>query len=121
MGIIETTVTKGIFRFVTGKIARKKPSNMRIKVPSGGIGIRGTDLIVRVSPVGDAHIQVLRGLVEVKPKGGEGALSIRAGYEARLSHDGRFTSPRRIDVQQAIRAWKRETAAPSLDSLVLAR
>ena len=41
-GKISATVKKGVFRFVTGSIARKKPDNMKIKLPVGTIGIRGT-------------------------------------------------------------------------------
>jgi hypothetical protein len=41
-GKITASLKKGVFRFVTGKVARKKPSNMKIKLPVGTIGIRGT-------------------------------------------------------------------------------
>ncbi len=41
-GKIAATVTKGVFRFVTGKVARRDPSHMKIKLPVGTIGIRGT-------------------------------------------------------------------------------
>ncbi|MBI5882485.1 MAG: FecR domain-containing protein, partial [Elusimicrobia bacterium] len=41
-GKMTARVTKGVFRFVTGKIARETPSNMRVKLPVGVIGIRGT-------------------------------------------------------------------------------
>lgn len=33
---------KGLFRFVTGRIARRKPSEMEVRMPVGVIGIRGT-------------------------------------------------------------------------------
>lgn len=41
-GQVNATVVKGVFRFVTGKIARKKPSDMKVNLPSGTIGVRGT-------------------------------------------------------------------------------
>lgn len=41
-GKVAAEVTKGVFRFVTGKIARKRPSAMKVKLPNGTIGIRGT-------------------------------------------------------------------------------
>ncbi|MBI3547838.1 MAG: FecR domain-containing protein [Elusimicrobia bacterium] len=41
-GAVHAEITKGAFRFVTGKIAGEDPANMSIKVPSGTIGIRGT-------------------------------------------------------------------------------
>ncbi len=41
-GHLAANVTKGIFRFVSGKVAKVKPENVNIEVPSGTIGIRGT-------------------------------------------------------------------------------
>ncbi|MDD5656535.1 MAG: FecR domain-containing protein [Elusimicrobia bacterium] len=41
-GKVAASVTKGVFRFVTGKVARKDPANMKVKLPAGTIGIRGT-------------------------------------------------------------------------------
>lgn len=41
-GKVRASVTKGVFRFITGKIAHKKPENMEVKLPSGTIGVRGT-------------------------------------------------------------------------------
>ena len=36
------SLTKGVFRFVTGKIAQGDPEDMTINLPVGTIGIRGT-------------------------------------------------------------------------------
>jgi hypothetical protein len=41
-GKVAAKVTKGAFRFVTGKVARKDPANMKVKLSVGTIGIRGT-------------------------------------------------------------------------------
>ena len=41
-GRVTASITKGVFRFVTGKIARNNPSSMKVKLPVGTIGIRGT-------------------------------------------------------------------------------
>lgn len=41
-GKVGARVVKGVFRFVTGKVARKNPSDMTVKLPVGTIGIRGT-------------------------------------------------------------------------------
>ena len=49
-GKITARLTKGIFKFVTGNVARPAPDNMKIKVPTGTIGIRGTDVEVSVAP-----------------------------------------------------------------------
>lgn len=41
-GHLTATVAKGVFRFVSGQVAKVKPENVNIEVPSGTIGIRGT-------------------------------------------------------------------------------
>ena len=41
-GRVEASITKGVFRFITGKIAKKTPRNMTVKLPSAVIGVRGT-------------------------------------------------------------------------------
>lgn len=46
-GKVSTSVAKGVFRFVTGKIAHKTPKNVKVKLPVGTIGIRGTIFSVR--------------------------------------------------------------------------
>lgn len=47
-GKVTASVAKGVFRFVTGKVAQQQPSNMQVKLPAGTIGIRGTIAIGRV-------------------------------------------------------------------------
>jgi len=41
-GKVYANVAKGVFRFITGKIARKDPEKMNVKITAGNIGIRGT-------------------------------------------------------------------------------
>ena len=41
-GKVSATVKKGAFRFSTGKVARRDPTNMKVATPVATIGIRGT-------------------------------------------------------------------------------
>lgn len=41
-GKVSATVKKGSFRFSTGKVARRDPTNMKVGTPVATIGIRGT-------------------------------------------------------------------------------
>lgn len=41
-GKVAASVTKGVFRFVTGKVAQAKPESMEIRMPTAVIGVRGT-------------------------------------------------------------------------------
>jgi hypothetical protein len=41
-GKVTAQITKGVFRFVTGKVAQRNPADMKVRLPVGTIGIRGT-------------------------------------------------------------------------------
>ncbi|MBI4597144.1 MAG: FecR domain-containing protein [Candidatus Omnitrophica bacterium] len=41
-GKLSAQITKGVFRFVSGRLAHKDPNQMKVKLPSGTIGVRGT-------------------------------------------------------------------------------
>ena len=41
-GEIRASITKGVFRYVSGKIAAKKSANVSMKLPAATIGFRGT-------------------------------------------------------------------------------
>lgn len=43
-GTVNASVAKGAFRFVSGQVAKRNPSDMEVRVPSGTIGIRGTSV-----------------------------------------------------------------------------
>ena len=60
-GKVGATVVKGVFRFVTGKIAHKNPSDMRVALPSGDIGVRGTIVAGRVDDASKSSLVVLLG------------------------------------------------------------
>ncbi|OGW91173.1 MAG: hypothetical protein A3D28_04910 [Omnitrophica bacterium RIFCSPHIGHO2_02_FULL_63_14] len=58
-GQVTASAVKGVFRFVTGKIARRNPSDMKVKLPNGLIGIRGTIVAGRIE--GQRALVVLLG------------------------------------------------------------
>ncbi len=43
-GKVSATVLQGTFRFVSGKIAARQPSDMEVNLPVGSIGVRGTSV-----------------------------------------------------------------------------
>ena len=84
-GKVTARVTKGVFRFVTGKVARKDPASMKVNLPVGTIGIRGTIAAGQVSEQ-DATVILLGpgsqnnanenpGAVSVSNSGGQVALT----------------------------------------------
>ena len=74
MGKINANLVKGVFRFVTGKVARKQPSKMKIKLPGGWIGIRGTDGIVSYGG-GVSSLHLHEGTVDITTDAGVKELS----------------------------------------------
>jgi len=60
-GKLSAEITKGVFRFVSGKIAHEKPEDMNVKLPSGTLGVRGTMVAGRVDPTSRGSRLVLLG------------------------------------------------------------
>ncbi|HOW58149.1 MAG TPA: FecR domain-containing protein [Candidatus Omnitrophota bacterium] len=58
-GKVQASIAKGVFRYVSGKIAAKKPSNVTLKLPTATIGIRGTIVGGHVVPGGNSLAALL--------------------------------------------------------------
>lgn len=72
-GKLTASVAKGIFRFITGRIARKNPKDMTVRLPTATIGIRGTIVAgaVRAAPGRDPRVDaVFNGLKGVASNAG---------------------------------------------------
>ena len=101
-GKVTARVTKGVFRFITGKIARKDPAQMKVKLPVGTIGIRGTEVVGEVSSEGSTVILGGPGAgnnagepaasADVNTGGG-GVLLTRPGWGTTLTSDSAAPAP----------------------------
>jgi hypothetical protein len=60
-GSLDTELVRGAFRFVSGRIAKRSPENMRVRLPAGTIGIRGTMVHSSVDPDTGRSLVVLTG------------------------------------------------------------
>jgi hypothetical protein len=58
-GEIRASITKGIFRYVSGKIAAKKSDSVSVKLPTATIGFRGTIVGGQVNPDGSGLAALL--------------------------------------------------------------
>lgn len=58
-GKVTASVSKGVFRFITGNIGKKDPSKMEVKLPAGTIGIRGTIVAGQVNKDGTSMAVLL--------------------------------------------------------------
>ena len=73
LGSMAVAVLQGVFRFVTGKIGKAKPENMKVKLPLATIGIFGTDVLGEVEP--DRNTVVLKyGKISIENKSGRAVI-----------------------------------------------
>lgn len=74
-GKVAASVAKGAFRFITGKIARKRPEDMTVRLPTATIGIRGTIVagVVRSAPGDDPSADAVFKQLQKDSPGAENA------------------------------------------------
>ncbi|MDB2403052.1 FecR family protein, partial [Litoricolaceae bacterium] len=63
-GRLAASVSRGAFRFVSGKIAKTRPDNMKVKVGDVVVAVRGTEVIGSVQP-DQSSIILLSGAIDV--------------------------------------------------------
>jgi len=87
-GKVTARVTKGVFRFVTGKVARKDPASMKVNLPVGTIGIRGTIAAGQVTDQG-ATVILLGPGTQNNANENPGAVSVsNSGGQVNLTQPG---------------------------------
>ena len=55
-GELVSNITKGAFRFISGKVAKQNKDAMKVKIPSGIIGVRGTQVAGEIRNDGTSNI-----------------------------------------------------------------
>jgi len=106
-GKVTASVAKGVFRFVTGHIVRTNPGAMRVNLPVGTIGIRGT---AGLGQAGNGTQQVaLLGPGGNTDTGSPGGLDlsaggllvslVRAGFGSTLLGDGTWGPPSQFSAE----------------------
>jgi len=98
-GKVTASVLKGTFRFVTGKVAKREPSDMEVKLPVGSIGVRGTSVagetdgtratVVLLGPGPDTNTGERVGRILVTGTGATGAATtveiVRPGFGTEIT------------------------------------
>ncbi len=89
-GRVSASVVKGVFRFITGKIAKKNPSDMSVSLPAGTIGVRGTIVVGRCDDATRSSLVVLLGDTRPgAPTGGASSIEVcNAGTCERVATPG---------------------------------
>ena len=61
---VAVKVSKGAFKFISGKVATKNPEKVTVETPVATIGVRGTEFVGVINPQ-DSRIALLDGKIEV--------------------------------------------------------
>ena len=85
---ISVKIVKGLFRWVTGKVARRDPNSVQIGTPVGTIGIRGTDFEVSADPGGSGYVLLREGEIEFSSFDGGKTISMHAGQRLHWENFG---------------------------------
>jgi len=105
-------VTKGVLRFVTGKVAGKRPEGVKVKLASGVLGFRGTDVAVHVAADGTTTVTLISGECGFTPAGEKESRTMQAGHAMKIAADGKSVEIRRIQVDEFERTWRVNYAFP---------
>lgn len=81
-GDMAVSLTKGVFRFVSGQL---KKEGVSVRTPVAIIGIQGTDFYVEVLDDGTTYVEVIEGQVTVTPIGGGQPVSLTRAQTAVVS------------------------------------
>ena len=99
VGEIKTSIAKGVFRYVSGKIAAKSPNNVTVKLPAATIGFRGTIVGGQVGAQGQGLLGLLgpgdnndagarNGSFTVQGSGGDHRDVNRTGFGVEIGANG---------------------------------
>lgn len=105
-GKVGAKVLRGVFRFVSGRVAANEPSDMEVKLPNGVIGIRGTSAagfvrdgvsqVVLLGPGPENNVGEPGGRIIVSGGGGNVDIS-RPNFGTQLTGNAPPTAPVRWD------------------------
>jgi hypothetical protein len=92
---ITAELLQGVFRWVTGKTAPKDPAQMKVILPCGETGIRGTDFEANVKRDKSGSIILYFGQLEITEKKSGYTFLLNAGEKVTFRADGSMSRPRK--------------------------
>ena len=93
---IAMNMTKGLFRFVTGKVVNTEPTGMKVTLPVADLGFRGTEAEIEVAPDGAGYVKLFSGEMEVTLKKTGVKFVVNAKHMVTFKADGTFSQPEPI-------------------------
>jgi len=105
---LSVDIKKGVFRFVSGKIADMKKDSMKVAVPNAVIGIRGTSVAGAINPDGSSTVVLIHGAIGIQ--GSQNSVEItKSGYGSQITSGGLINPPVAIPAS-TIKAITTQTA-----------
>ena len=89
---LSVDIKKGVFRFVSGRIADMKKDSMKVAVPNAVIGIRGTSVAGAINPDGSSTVVLIHGAIGIQ--GSQNSVEItKSGYGSQITSGGLINPP----------------------------
>jgi hypothetical protein len=92
-GKIAASLVKGTFRWVTGKVSHPDPAALKMKLPIGTLGIRGTDFEVQYQPDAAGYIKLFSGELELTEQKTSALSRMKAGQMVVIGTNGSWGAP----------------------------
>lgn len=117
-GTLSANISKGAFRFVSGKLAKSSPDAMKVVLPSATLSVRGTQVAGLIEDDGTTQIVLIgpgandfgAGLGAISVSNELGTIEIdRANYATTISADGSAPTPPVVVDPQIIRVIEIKT------------
>ncbi len=96
---IATSIKKGAFKFISGKIATDDQKAMKVKTPKTQIAIRGTSVLGNIEPAAE-NIVLLDGVIDIAPIDNPVLTQTinQSGYGVSVdSQSGSVSAPKEVD------------------------
>ena len=94
---LTTSIKKGAFKFISGKISDKNKDAMKVKTPKTQIAIRGTGVVGDIEP-DEENIILLDGAIEVSSEQtGSSQLLTQSGLGVNVNQAGAISAPISFD------------------------
>ena len=90
---LQASVTKGSFKFISGKISKLKPGAMTLNLPNATASVRGTSVAGRIDETGASDIILLTGAIQLASAQTAPIDIIQSGWGISVSATGDLGDP----------------------------
>lgn len=92
-GTFKGEIKRGVFRWVTGHIGRRRKFHARLGFPDGSLGTRGTDLEIFVARDKSGYVKLFSGVIDLTLATGGNKLTMHQRQILRFDSHGTVSGP----------------------------